>query len=359
MLLALLLLSGCVPEAKPYTPTESSTPAALPGESAAPTAPVPAPLPGPEGVLMRVEGEEITSEEYYYQLVSIISAYEYYYGEEIDWNGETEGVPTREFLRREAAEAVLRFRAVEQFAAQTGVSLTEEEQDRITSEIAAQVEQAGGEEVYEAALASQHLTAELYRYFFYVPELYHKLLVARYGEGSGLAPTDAEVERYFAENYYTSQHVMVALFNEEGESLSDAEQEAAAARLREAREKALAGEDFTALMAEYSEDEWLEGDSVTFTAAMMPDAYMGGLVGTNEGEISEIFQVEDMLVFLKRLPPDPVYFEEYREELREEYTASLLDAELASVRESLAVEYTEEFDLVDPAEIYETYFGTW
>ena len=52
---------------------------------------------GSDGVLI-VEDEVVSRQEYEYQLVSLMKAYEYYSGEPIDWSKPIEGMPPEEFF---------------------------------------------------------------------------------------------------------------------------------------------------------------------------------------------------------------------------------------------------------------------
>ncbi len=362
----MLSLAACA-EAQPFEPSESP---AVPGSSegtgmsdgdggsAEPTVlPDPLVLPTPEGDVMFIDGEAVPQDEFYYQLVSLISAYEYYVGESIDWDEEIEGQTANDFFLAEAAESVIRFRAIERGAQLLGVDLSEEELDQIEQDIETQIEDVGGREVFDAALASQALTEDTYRYLIYLPQLYYKMYEADYGDGGEYAPAEQDVEQYYSDTYMTAQHIMVALFDDEGEVLSFADQQAAMERLEEAREKALAGEDFYELMQEYSEDEWMTTETITFTDEMMPPEYSDTVAGLEYDGISDIFQIEDMLVFIKRLPLDGDYYEEYHEELYDEYAMQLFDERILEWADTLDVEYTDVYEQIDVQAIYGAYFG--
>lgn len=344
---SVLLLASCAQEAKSFEPTAEPTPT-VSGDMSE-TAVI--------SDVMYINGDAVKSDEFYYQLISVISAYEYYAGESIDWSGEIEGKPAEEFFLDETVAAVVRFRAIEYGAEELGISLDAEELSAMEADIETQINDLGGREAFEAALSEQSLTEDTYRYLIYVPQLYYKMYEHYYGDGGENHVSDAELREYYEKTYITTQHIMAALFSEEGEYLTFEEQDAAAEQLRSVRELALAGEDFYSLMQEHSEDEWMTTESITFSALMMPESYFSTASALEENGISEIFQVEDMLVFVKRLPIDDAYFEDYKSELYDEYATGLFDEYIAKWAEKLNLEYAEDYTEPDVQAIYSEYFA--
>jgi len=347
----ILALFACQPEGKKISKNDDPlTSAAIPLDSKGDLK---------SGAVVMIDGVPVSSEEFYYQLSATLSAYEYYNGASIDWNGDIDGVSASEFFLEQALASVTLFRAVEYGAKLMGVELGAEELAVLAQDLAAQIEDMGGEEAFDAQLALEGISREIYEYFYTVPELYYKLFEALYIAGEGIyAVGDAELREYYETNYMTTQHIVVMLFDEEGYSLSEAEIDAAWTRMEQAHALVTGGGNFAEIMLEYGEEDWGEDTKISFTFDEMPTEYVAKVLEMKPGEISEIFTVEDAYCIVKRLELDMDFFEVQKPDLLEGYAFSLFEKQLAQWTAELNIEKQPLYSEIDVHEVYHAYGGT-
>lgn len=328
--------------------------------SADPMAPVHEPAMSTEELretVLIVDGSEVSMAEVRYQAASLMSAYEYYGDGYVDFTEEIEGKTAADFFIDEAVDTCKLFRAVERYAAENGYSFTEEELKEIDEEISEYVEQVGGKDAFNEQLELAGMTPELYEYLVKVPKLYYKIYGALYGEGGEQEITDDTVESYFLQNYYTTRHIMKIALDEYGEYLSEEDTQKVYSDTEKLLERIRGGEDFAKLAEAESEDDELSGETLTFTAVNLPEAYVETVQALKPGEVSGIIDIDGAYVIAKREELDTSYLEENFDAVKEEYGLGLFRIVLEEVRDRLSVTETAAFSKVDVEEIYDAFFG--
>ena len=365
LLLALMLslsLAACsVDEGKPIdgsaSPDESTAP------SSAPTSDTDEPSTEPKystaelaEPVMYVDGDAVSFGERRYQIASLMNAYDSYGDGAVDWDEEIEGKPAREFFVDEAIDTCKLFRAVERYAADNGYAIDDTRRAEIDEEIAGYIENAGGEDAFEAQLVELGMDRELYEYLIVVPELYYVVYGDIFGEGGARELFDDAVNGYFAENYMTTRHILKVAMDDSGDYLSDEETQKVYDGIAELKAKIDGGADFKAVADEESEDELL-GETITFELSTMPDAYIAAAQSLGVGEVSDIVDIDGAYVLVKREVLDESYLTENFDAIKEEYGLGLFREILDPVRDELSVEKTDAFSKIDVQEIYDAFFG--
>lgn len=167
------------------------------------------------------------------------------------WNLDNiEGKSPEEFTKAKALENVTRFTVASQKAEELGVKLTKEEKTQVKT-------------AAKAALNDNKEFAKTYDIKQKDYETYYKCAVQNDKVLSLLAynyqPNDNEVAECLAQvnpnETATIEHVLVTTQNELGETIPDDKKQEALETAQTVLDKALQGEDMTALAAEYSDDE--------------------------------------------------------------------------------------------------------
>lgn len=258
--------------------------------------------------VLEMDGNAIPADMYLYWLMYSCSSLEYqlnmlsaYYGmytETIDENGRikweesVDGMPLLDIVREEAEGSALSYALIENVAKEQGVELTGQEQEAMDADLAEQIEQAGGEEVFLQNLYETGLGRESHMRLIRLNYLYDRLREMASDTSSALyeAPSD--------DNAYVDHILLMTVDSATNEPLSEeeiAEKKAKAgellARLRETDPAELETV-FTQLAGENGEDPGRESgagylmDSTTNFVQEFKDAALA----LRPGEISGIVE---------------------------------------------------------------------
>lgn len=219
---------------------------------------------------------------------------------------EIEGMKAIDFAKERALDAAAENIAYVEIADFLGVELTEEEEDRADSIKKSVVTQYGGENGYRSFLKAQNIDDD------FIEMLCESMLISE--KLTELAVenkpiTDekkaAEAEALAAQNYKAKHILLATVDTDTQQPLPDEEKAEAKTRAEEIYARALSGEDFDALMNEFSEDPGL---------AANPDGYVFGS-GEMVAEFENCVEALDMNAIgfaesdfgyhiIKRLPVD-------------------------------------------------------
>lgn len=299
-----------------------------------------------------VEGEEIGRKEFEYQLVSMMSAYEYYNGSPIDWALPINGMTPEEYFKEQAADSAVLYRAVRIKGEEMGLGLTEEEEAAIDETISEMIEQAGGEKAFDQYLESQGLDRSLYRQVLAGPEAYYKIFQNLYGEGGSLAPTEDLVRDYYQSEYIRTRHIVLYLTDENGNPLGDEREREQRSRMEAIFTRLQEGEDFGALMTLYNEDLGLNGSSLCFSYGEMPEDYYQAAISLEPGGFSEIIELDGLLCIINRLPLEDAFLGENYYSIREEYAEFAFNNLLDEWKSELEIKKTPLYNNIDVRAIY-------
>lgn len=369
---ALLLagvLSGCTdsqdPEATPTEGQETVSPTPAAGESV-PMVETPDMVQQLLGfprdtTLLTVDGRPVAAEDFLYCLTYATESlgYSLYGGmADMDWTAEVEDTPIKTYLIDSAVESAQFYAVVESKAAEYGITISEEEQAQLDSELASVVEQLGGTEAYAARLQALAISDEGFRRLNRVSPLYNDMQEMLFGENGEHAPTDEELCE-FAESQadaLMAKHILIRTVDDSGEPLPEEEQAAARATAEDLLAQIRAADDpiatFDQLMNEYSEDgrdadgNLAYPDGYLFTAGQMAEEFETATRALEYNEISDLVESEVGYHIILRLPP-------VNDEVRSAWTIVQMNDQVNQWMEESQLETTEEFSTVDP----ETYYN--
>lgn len=305
-----------------------------------------------DGSVLIIEDEKVPRKEFEYQLVALMSAYEYYNGSPIDWSQPIDGLPPEKYFRQQASDTALLYRTVKIMGEELGLGLTEDELARIDRTISNLTEQAGGKKAFEEQLESQGLDLSLYRHILTGPEAYYKIFLNLYSEGAPRAPSDDDIRDYYRREYLRTRHIAVYLVAEDGSPLPEDEVSGQRRRIEEAYGRLLEGEDFGLLMDEYNEDSGINGSSLCFSYGEMPEDYYLASIALEPDGFSGILELDGILCIINRLPLEDSFLEENFEFLREECATAAFNELLDEWKNELSMEKTPLYDDIDVRELY-------
>lgn len=267
-------------------------------------------VPG-DTVLLTVNGADVTAEEYLYWLGYLTSYYDMmlaYSGEPLDFAGEVEeGLTWDEALKSDARSNAILLALVPGMAEEYGVSLTDDDLQSVADSHAANIEAAGGKEMYAYRLQMMGVSDATALRIDLVSALYEKVAAA-WLEQEVAALSDEEVTAYLADHdLLRAKHILISTTDDAGEPLDEAGKAAAKAQADELVAQLRADPDcFDALMAEYSADPGSAAypDGYLFTAGDMVSEFEDATRALAIGEISEPVESAYGYHIILRLEPN-------------------------------------------------------
>lgn len=278
--------------------------------------------------VLKVGGEDISYDTYRYFYLN-------YKAENPDY--------TEEELYEKSVDAISMDVALTLLAKSQELSLDKADKKSVNEYVEAAIANYGGKEAYNEALEKNHLTDELFRYFYSQQLLENKLREHMYLEMNNIIKSDDEtVESDIKENFMAAKQVLIR--HDNGKS---AEENKALAE--DILKKAQSGEDFDTLIKEYSEDTTALSDYVYyFTYGQMVEGFEKAVLDTAIGNIcSYVAESEAGYHVVMRMSLDDEYIDSHFEELREAYKARSFNDMRKTLTESFEVEKTKNFDTVD------------
>ncbi|MBQ8605376.1 MAG: peptidylprolyl isomerase [Clostridia bacterium] len=229
-----------------------------------------------------------------------------------------------------------------------GLTLTQEETDKIEKDVQAVIDLAGSKEKLIETLDKQGLTYDEYVENYYNEAKKARVIRHYFGPESEINPTShEEMEKYYNEYYTKVKHVFLSTKDSETNDLSNAQKEEIKSKAERILKKAQAGEDFDSLIEQYNEDPGV---------ASSPDGYVFSKDDTSynrlfykaafDMEFDEIRLVQTNLGFhiMKRY----AFFNEDLTDPDTELTLieNMMSSEVAEIledlKEKIGVEYNNE-----------------
>lgn len=365
-LLALVMIIVCLSACAGGTPPEATP---VPEVSASPeVTPEPEKEPdrydlayaqyGPDEVVMTINGEEVTWEEYFYWIYSI--AYQLQQMYEVDWSADLDGQFTYQSYAQDYADAMLtQYWTITQKADELSLEISAEQQARIDSIYSDDVTQysGGDESAFAEVLAGRHIPRSMYDKMNVASIDYLNIFEHYFGYMGENLP-DADALTYAQDSgYMHAKHILLRTVDDSRTPLADEEIEAKRALAEEllSQLKGLSGEEleakFDELMTENSEDTGLVSapNGYYFLPGAMVQPFEQGVLALGDGELSpEPVESEYGYHIILRLPLDideEMDINGYN--LRYLAAAALFDNMSEEWFEEAKVEYTEKFKELD------------
>ena len=306
-------------------------------------------------VVATINGYDITWGEYYYWLMAALMNTEMYVGLITDFDEDFGGMSYAEYIKTVAEANCRQYRTVEYYAAQEGVTLSEESQQLLDERLQSEIESYspdGTEEGFNQYLESLYTSREMYDYVNTVSALYTELFNHICGANCEKV-SDADTLA-FAENsgFVAAKHILLKTVDDSYQPLPDEEIEAKKALADEALAGLLAEADpaavFDDYIAEYSEDPGSSyyTDGYCYTAGNMVTAFEDAVNAMQPGEMTAgLVESEFGYHIILRMPLSPDMATMNNMGTLRQLAASQLFADTVNAwYEQSPIEYAEGFE---------------
>ena len=281
-------------------------------------------LRSPDEVVLSLDGETASWQEYCewlseidHQIEDYFQQMASYYGMAADWEGSVgdgSGMTFAQYAVHETNENLSSILAYRRFAAQEQVTLTDEEREQLTDEAMAKAllgENATVEQL-NAQLESEGFSLETYRRIRETSLLLDKYVDLSYG-AKGEKLTDEEVVAYMeGEGYVSAAHILLMTMDPNtGEKLDEAavaekqlKAEELTKELRAIEDPQAREERFLALMGELSEDggRIAYPGGYTYVPGIMVQEFEAAVASLQPGEVSDPVESAYGYHVIMRLP---------------------------------------------------------
>ena len=308
-------------------------------------------------VVMTVNGDEVRAEEFATYMIYNMKYSENMYSQygmmglwSDDSSAEMLGVMMPGFAKDQAVYSRV---VLEQFE-KAGLELSYSNQKELSTLRKDTIDQAGGYDGYLQKIAQLGFNDQTYMNFLYITQCYSALNEYYYGSDGIDKPTDEELMEHFRDNYISAKHILILTVDPStGETLRTDEE--ARALAQSILDRINAGEDFDALMNEYSEDGGLEGnpDGYIFTEGEMVTPFYEGAKALAEGEVSDLVKSDYGYHIIQRTALDyENQFINYQADLATQMGRTM-DALLSQWMTEAEVETTDVYDEINYKNVYD------
>ena len=330
-------------------------------------------LHSPDEVVLSLDGETASWQEYCewlseidHQIEDYFQQMASYYGMAADWEGSVgdgSGMTFAQYAVHETNENLSSILAYRRFAAQEQVTLTDEERGQLTDEGLARMmlgENATVEQL-NAQLEREGASLETYRRICETSLLLDKYMADTYG-AKGEKLTDEEVVAYMeGEGYVSAAHILLMTMDPNtGEKLDEAtvaekqlKAEELTKELRAIEDPQAREERFLALMGELSEDggRIAYPGGYTYVPGIMVQEFEAAVASLQPGEVSDPVESAYGYHVIMRLPlrPDSLLYSAQGMPVtgREEAAVAGMNEKLAAFIEANPVTYAEGIEDLD------------
>ena len=304
--------------------------------------------------IVTIEGEKVPSD--FYKFAILNSKYEILSGlggsgsdTPAFWDTKySEDKTIGNVAEEQAKNLIIGIQLIKNIFNDMGLSYTDEQKNGVTSDIDTFISNSfDGDKGYREYLRNLGITKTTFEASFWDPVTQTCVVEALYGENSEDPLTETFAKEYFGENYSLVKHILIQNKDESGAALSESELNEKKKLAEDLLQKAKNGEDYDALMNEYSEDPGL---------ASNPDGYLvdkviGGWVqefmdAAENMEIGELRLVESSYGYhiIKKLDKnsDPKFFDDEKDNLLNTLKRQKLSDKLMEIKENSTIEYNEK-----------------
>ena len=298
-----------------------------------------------DSVVFKINDEEILYDEFSFRLNSVKN--EIQSGSPLGadvWQTEINGKPALQHAKEVAVDLIKTSRAEYLLATQYGIVLSEGEMAAYESSKQQAITSMYGSEAKFLSMLKDELktTERAYRSMYLADLLRGKLYDALYSPEDTEMFTDNQVIEFINLQMLRTHHIQVVLAG-----LSDADKQTARTSMEEFYTRLEAGETFTDLMAEYNQGVPADEMGNLFLKEEPLPPYAQATEQLSPGKYSQILEIDDTLVIIKRLPIEPDIFESDPDNFREMYRYYLFEQQLKQISDGFSVELTSVYEEVE------------
>lgn len=267
-----------------------------------------------------------------------------------DWqNKEIEGKKAIDVAKQQAMDNAVRNALYIEAAEAAGLSLSAEDEKTIETTKEQLVAGYGSEKAYNEFLKSNNITDEFVEMMCKSSVYYNKI-------GQSITEEekveDAELEAYFEQNkpnfereVRKAKHILIATMDPATNTPKSQEEQVKASNLsKEILGRVQKGEDFDALMNQYSEDPGTKTnpDGYVFGTGEMVPEFEQATDSVGVGEIAFCKSSYGYHI-IKRLP---ITFEESKDRVRNEFYGKLIDEKVEKWKEEFSIEIKQNEEIL-------------
>lgn len=325
----------------------------------------------PDEVVVTVDGQDYVWQDYFFayysQAYSMERAFQMYqqYGLALGWQDQAdeEGHNYAQLVGLSAEENLRQITLVEKMAEEKGVTLNEEDEQKLQEQHRMEVESYGDgedaeEKFYEHLWEDFRIRPEMYerviRYSVTAQALYREL----YGADGEKLPEERVLSWMEEQGVVSADHILISTRDPEtNQPLDEAGMAEKAALAQQLAEELQGIEDpaereahFLELKAEYGEDPGAEVGGYVFGPGVMVDEFYQGALALEEGQISDPVQTQYGCHIILRRPlqaDDLVYTGTSEQSARSMLAQELFSSLMKERYEAQEVEYAEGFEVPD------------
>ena len=281
----------------------------------------------PEDVIMDIDGELITWDDYYFylymqvnQMAMSLQQMEAYYGMSYTWDDaiDDEGTTVSDLTVANSVEMLRQYASIEKLAKEKGIELSEEEARQIADRLTADKISACGEdatdEQFAELLANEHIKPSDFERAYTVSALYTAAQNELYGENGSKVSDETALKFMEDEGYLCATHILFATIDtatrEPLDEAAAAEKKAKAdevsAQLRAITDEKELVETFNALKAELCDDtgKTVYPDGYVFLPGEMVAEFENAVVASENYTVTEPVESSYGYHVIMRLPLD-------------------------------------------------------
>lgn len=226
------------------------------------------------------------------------------------------GMTVSEYLKSEAVNELKYRSVIKKIANDNNITLTEEENKEINSNIKSVINSFGSHGKFKKFLSKNKITEKAYKSYLESDKLYDKVFEELYKSGKKNYLTDEEIKKetsnYYKEYYKANQIVLGIVDTNTLESLTDTVINQKKTLIETILKEAKSGVDFEELVKKYSE-EASSDNNLYFTKDDVLEEVYNVVDSLKEDEISDIIKTKYAYSIIKRLPLDDKKLNDYLE----------------------------------------------
>ena len=319
-------------------------------------------------VMFTVNGNDVTAEEYLFWLAQNADQAQSYMSM-VDTSTLEEGqtvwdmplqndMTAGESVKTAAQQYATLYNVVEAHGQEGGYAYTDEDKAAYQEDLAATIEQVGGQEAFDIWLKSMCLTAQGFEDISAVSYINNHMAEGMFRDGTDQAPTAEDLRSYAQENdILAAKHILLMTVDaatreplpQEEIDQKRATAEDLVAQLQAIADPAEQAAKFDELMNQYSEDTGLEAnpDGYVFTSGEMVEPFEEGTRALDYGQISGIVESDYGFHIILRLDPAE------DETIRADWQFSQLNELSTQWVDEAEIVTTETYDNLDVGDFYD------
>ncbi len=313
----------------------------------------------PDTVVLTVNGHEITWDEYFGWIYTIVSEMEMYLGTAFGWDDAfSEGYTFGGYVQYYAQAMSAQYSIIYNKAMELGFELTEEELQVIDEAFAGDAESySGGDmDAFAEYLESTYMSKDYYYYINTVATFYQRIYESIYGE-MGVNFSDEEVAQFVEDNgYLYAKHILFKTVDDAGTPYDEATVAAKKAAAEDTLAQLSAITDTEELLAKFdelmnslTEDTGILSypDGYYFQPGEMVQQFEDGTKALDYYTVSGIVETDYGYHIILRLPIEPDALMDGTNTFRYVASTYAYDDLAKEWFDSAEIVYSEQFETID------------